>query len=225
MGNAAVKEFNEKHLGQTSITEEKCISPKLMTSETKNVIGKSTGMNKMHYETEAGELIASIKANAFGTKSIVSDSNGASLAIIKVKKGFSSDDTSILRTKPAFEGQTAIPEKETEDGEALYLFAKIESHRKLRTALSSYSIVTGEADGESVFEPLYIGKKLPAMGFYVEVETPDGVCIGKMSTTGKFGQRGIVKMTAGVDVVAMCITCSSVSRLKLKKMKRRMNKK
>lgn len=211
MGNAAAKEFEELPIGQATVSEEKCIDPKFTTKEEVTYVAKQKGMgHKTNYETEDGELVATAKANAFGTKSVISDSENKLLAIIKVQKGFKNESTLIYRTTPAFEGQAVVPGKESEDEEALYHFATIKTHKEIKRATSTYEIVVGETDGEPTLETLYIGKTLPTLGFRVTVETPDGVCVGKGYTKG-VKQKGYMAMAANVDALALIIITQSVS--------------
>ena len=126
-----------------------------------------------------------------------------------MKQGIKTDKTTIFRTKPSYEDQAAVPEKQTDDGEALYLFATIETKKGISTATSTYSIVTGEADGEPVLETLLIGNKLKAMAFYAEIRTVDEVLIAKSCVAG--GMTGKVEMSAGVDLLAVAIVAQSVA--------------
>ena len=212
MGNAAVKEFKEATLSEASIDEAKCISSTLVTSDTLLLLAKTKGLSKItKYETKEGKLYASAKSNMSGKKSTITDPDGNFIAFVKVKDGFSSSSTSIFRNIPSFEDQSPLPEKENEDGEALYLFSTIETKKKIKSATSTYSIVIGEEEGEPVLEAIYTGKTLPSLGFYVEVKTNDDVLIGKASTTGKFSATGQVEMASGVDILAVALVSQSVA--------------
>ena len=210
MGNAAVKEFQEAELQEATIAEEKCISADLISSEILTILAKTKTMAKTtSYETEEGKVYATSKATTFGGKNTFSDADGKVVAVVKVKQGLKTDTSSIFRTKPSYEDQASIAEKETDDGEALYLFATIETKKGMATATSTYSIVTGEADGEPVLETVLIGKKLKAMAFYAEVRTVDELLIAKSCVAG--GMTGKVEMSAGVDLLAVAIVAQSVA--------------
>lgn len=212
MGNAAVKEFKEATIEDGNILPEKCMSSKLISTETLTILAKIKGISKTtSYETEEGVVYATSKSTTFGGKSTFSDAEGNLLVVVKVKQGIKSDTSSIFRATPSFEGQAAIPEKETEDGAALYLFAMIKTKKSLTTASSTYSIVTGEEDGEPVLETLMTSKKLSAVAFYAEVKTADDVLIAKAALTGKFSSTGKVEMSAGVDILGVAIVAQSVS--------------
>lgn len=212
MGNAALQAFKDAPLGETSISDDKCISPKTVSKDSLTLICKTKGISKVtNYETEEGELYFSSKSGTFGKKATVTDVDGSFMAMVKVKSGLTVDSTKIYRSQPSFEGQTADEKNTTEDGEALYLFAVIDTKKKFKTATSTYGIVTGETDGEPVLETLYIGKTLPTMGFYVQIETPEGVCVGKACQVSKFNSNGKCEMSAGVDMFAMSFVAQSVA--------------
>lgn len=214
MGNAAAKEFEEKELGETtSLDETKSILPKLITNEALKFERIHHGMsNKVEFKVvESGDLWISCKSNAFGSKMSVYDSDENYVATVKCKKGFTSDVSYVYKPTPTFEGQSAVPDKKGPNDEPYYLFAVINAEKSLTTASATYSICTGEEDGEPTLEPIYKASKISAMSFMALIETVDGIAVGKAVDAPGFSSKVMVQVVSGVDFVALTLVAQAVS--------------
>jgi len=210
MGNAAAKaEWSSAELSDgIKINENEALSilPSLVTKEATRM--ESKGKNWIVSETDA--LLWSAKqVGMIKSHSLIRDKHGNTFATIIIEKtGMNSLNQYICKSTPSFEGQESLSDEDLkkagiEKGTVLYPFSQISTVRKMTTATSTYSIVTGKDGNKFNFQLLYRGEKLPSMGLMAimrEGDTP----VAKAQTMG-MKMKPVLEAATGVDPLALVL--------------------
>ncbi len=210
MGNAAAKEWKSTEIsdGKDILNNESLsILPSLVTEQATRA--ESKGKQWITSATDAF-LWSTKQVGMIKSHSLVMDEEGKTFATVIIEKsGLTFTTNFVCKSSPTFEGQDPLTAEELkkagiEEGTVLYKFSKIHTERKMATATSTYSIVTGKDDeGELTLQTLYTAEKLSAMGFMGivrEGETP----VAKVQTVG-MKMKPVVESAAGVDLLAVVL--------------------
>lgn len=206
MGQAAAKELQETPLGEGTLHKEdsQSIAPSLVT---KVAVTKLKNSGKKWIDEASGDVLWTVKSKGLiRSHGLIEDSDGKEIAkIVTEKSGLNTITNFVCKSTPAYEGQTPLTADELkkaniEEGTELYKFSMIDTVRKLSTAKSTYSIVTGK----DTYQELYTAEKLSSMGFLALFKAGD-VVVAKASTPG-FSMTPCVEAAIGVDLLAIiCI--------------------
>jgi len=212
MGNTAAKEWSSTELSDAKeILENEAlsISPSLVTRQATRA--ESKGKQWITSETDAF-LWSTKQVGMIKSHSIIQDEQKKTFAtVITQKMGMNSVINFVCKSTPAFEGQGPLTTEELkkagiEEGVVLYGFSKIDTVRKMTTATSTYSIVTGKSDGddgELIFQTLYSGEKLSSIGFMAIIKEGD-TPVAKAETVG-MKMKPIMEAAVGVDLLAVVL--------------------
>lgn len=210
MGNAAGKEYKETELSDAEAiikNEALSIVPSLVTKEATKA--ESKGKQWVTSENKAF-LWSTKKVGMIKSHSLIRDEEENTVAtVITAKMGMASVLNFVCKSTPTFEGQDPLTADELakagiEEGTVIYGFSKIDTTRKMSTASSTYSIVTGkDEEGSLTFETLYTAEKLSAMAFLGIVKEGDKP-VAKVKTTG-MKMKPIAETAVGVDLLAVVL--------------------
>lgn len=211
MGNAAAKEWKSTELSDAktvSANESLSILPSLVSKQATRAESKG----KTWITSEAGLLLWSTKSvGMIKSHSVISDKDDNVFAVnITEKMGMTSVINFVCKSAPSFEGQEPLSADDLkragiEEGTVLYKFSKIDTVRKMTTAKTTYSVVTGKGEsGEDfAFQTLYTGDRLSALGFMAIIKEGD-VAVAKAQTVG-IKMKPIVEVSPGVDILAVVL--------------------
>lgn len=205
MGNSAGKEWKATELsdaGEISKNEALSILPSLVSTNPTRI--ESKGKKWIVSDTDTF-LWASKQVGMIKSHTLLQDEDKKTFAtLITVKTTMTSATSCVCKSTPTFEGQEPLTAKELkkagiEDGTTLYPFSKIETVRKMTTATTTYSIVTGK----DTFEMLYSGEKLSSMGFKAIMKEGDKPVAKAMAEGMKM--KPILEAATGVDLLAVVL--------------------
>ncbi len=207
MGNAAAKEYDSTEISDAKDivnNESLSILPSLVTDQATRA--ESKGKQWITSETDAF-LWSTKQVGMIKSHSLIQDEEGKTFATVIVEKmGMTFTINFVCKSIPSFEGQDPLSAEELkkagiEEGTVLYKFSKIDTVRKMTTATSNYSIVTGKDDeGGLTFQTLYTAQKLSAMGFMGIVREGE-TAIAKVQTVG-MKMKPVIEAATGVDLLA-----------------------
>ena len=215
MGNAAAKELKAMELSDACLilkNESMSITSTLVTKATT----KAEAKGKKWLTSNGDFLWATKQVGMIKSHSLIKDKDDNTFATVIVEKmGLNSVINFVCKPSPTFEGQDPLTADELkkagiEEGTILYKFSKLDTVRKMTTATSAYSIVTGkDDDGALTYETLYTGEKLSAMGFLAIIKEGD-IAVAKAKTSG-MTMIPKVEVSAGVDILAVDLMGYSLS--------------
>ena len=205
MGNSAGKEFKSTELldaAEIPHNEALSILPSLVSTNVTRI--ESKGKKWITSEDDAF-LWASKQKGMIKSHCLLQDEEKNTFAtLITVKTTMNSIINYVCKSTPSFEGQEPLTPKELkkagiDEGTTLYPFSKIDTKRKMTTATSTYSIVTGK----DTFQTLYTGEKLSAMGFMAVMKEGDKP-VAKAQAVG-LKMKPVVESAIGVDLLAVVL--------------------
>ena len=210
MGNAAAKaEWSSTELSdgiKINKNEALSILPSRVTKEATRM--ESKGKQWIVSETDA--LLWSAKqVGMIKSHSLIRDKDGNTFATIIIERmGMNLLNQYICKSTPSFEGQEPLSDEDLkkagiEKGTVLYPFSQISTVRKMTTATSTYSIVTGKDGNTFKLQLLYRGEKLPSMGL-IAIMREGGMPVAKAQTVG-LKMKPVLEATSGVDPLALVL--------------------
>ena len=142
---------------------------------------------------------------------ILDEKGDTVITVITAKSGMASVTQFLCKDVPSFEGQESLSEEELKKAgfedlsTKLYKFSMIDTSRKMTTAESTYSVVTGKDvdSGELTLKKVYTAEKLSALGFLAVFKEGDAP-IAKAYTEG-MKMTPSLEAAKGVDVLAVIL--------------------